>query len=178
VLLAQGLARGTQRVTGYPYRSPEGLSPAGLRLDRYLRPLGFTIDHLDAGRTYIYSTDLVPWYPGKHPRGKGDLRPTADEVALCWPWFERELALVQPRAVVQLGKWTADRFLRRYGDELLGGRALLEVAGYSFAAAVAGRRVTALAAYHPSAIWGKFEEPGDESWRRASEVLSQLLGTG
>jgi uracil-DNA glycosylase family 4 len=163
-------------VTGYPYRSPEGLSPAGRLIDGYLRPLGFTIDHLDASRTYVYSTDLVPWYPGKHPRGKGDLRPTAEEVALCWPWFAREVELVQPRAVVLLGGWTADRFLRRYGEEPLGGRGLLDVAGYPSAAAIGGRRVTALAAYHPSAIWGKLEEPGHESWRRTIKVLSQLLG--
>ena len=65
LLLAQGLAQGTQRVTGYPYRAPHGLSPAGLRLDAFLRPLGHTIDHTDSTRRYAYSTDLVPWFPGK-----------------------------------------------------------------------------------------------------------------
>lgn len=176
MLLAQGLAQSTQRVTGYPYRKPIGLSPTGERLDGFLRPLGYTIDHTDSSRVYAYSTDLVPWYPGKNPSGKGDLRPTSDEVEQCWRFFEREVDLVSPRAIILLGGWAADRYLRRYGARPLD-TGLAQAGGRRFESSVAGHRVTAVVAFHPSAVWGKFQAPGQESWDRAVDTLSQLLAT-
>ena len=174
VLLAQGLAQSTQRVTGYPYRKPSGLSPAGHRLDDFLRPLAYTIDHTDSSRVYVYSTDLVPWYPGRNPTGKGDLRPSPADVELCWSYFERECGLVRPRAVVLLGRWAADRYLRRYGRERLGGP-LAQAVGRCFETRVNGMDVTAVAAYHPSAIWGAFERVGRENWAGAVAALGPIL---
>jgi len=176
LLLAQGLAQSTQRMTGYPYRKRSGLSPAGARLDEFLRPLCHTIDHTDKLRTYAYSTDLVPWYPGKHPRGRGDLRPTTDQIARCWGWFERECELVQPQAIVLLGGWATDHFLRRYSRERLRGT-VERAAGRLFQANVAGRPVVATAAYHPSAVWGRYEEAGRKSWARAVAVVRPHLGS-
>jgi uracil-DNA glycosylase family 4 len=174
VLLAQGLAKGTQRVTGYPYRKPGGLSQAGQRLDGFLKPLGYTIDHTAEGRIYAYSTDLVPWYPGRHPRGKGDLRPSARDVNACWEWFERECQLVAPRAVILLGTWAAVGFLRRYSSQRLTGR-LEDATGHAFTASIEGNDVIAVAAFHPAAIWGRYEEPGRESWRGVRDVLMPML---
>jgi len=122
VLLAQGLAQGTQRITGYPYRRPSGLSDAGRRLDEFLRPLGHTIDHTDESRTYAYSTDLVPWFPGETADGRHDVEPTDEEIAHCWGWFEREVALVRPRAAVLLGHPAARHFLTRYANLKVGRR--------------------------------------------------------
>jgi uracil-DNA glycosylase len=118
LLLAQGLAQSTQRVTGFPYRKPGGLSDAGRRLDAFLRPLGHTIDHTDGSRLYAYSTDLVPWYPGKD--GKYDVEPTDREIAECWRFFEREVELVTPDAIVLLGRPATRAFLRRYAGVTVG----------------------------------------------------------
>lgn len=171
MLLAQGLAQGTQRVTGYPYRSPSGLSPTGRRLDALLEPLGHTIDHTDEGRSYAYSTDLVPWYPGKNRRGR-DNRPSSDDVAICWRWFERECTLVEPRAVILLGGWASDHFLRRYAVERPAMGRLEDMAGKIFAVTVSRNPFIATPAFHPAAIWGRFEAPGRESWRRAAAALT------
>lgn len=176
MLLAQGLAQSTQRVTGYPYRAPAGLSPAGRRLDGFLAPLGYTIDHTDKRRTYAYSTDLVPWYPGKHPRGKGDLRPEAADVDLCWEFFEREYELVEPRVVILLGGWAADRFLKRYAAEPPKKLRLEDLGGELFEASLAGRPLVATTAFHPSAVWGKFERVGRESWEKVGAGISTSLG--
>jgi len=174
MLLAQGLAQSTQRVTGYPYRNPTGLSPAGERLDGFLRPLEYTIDHTDSSRAYVYSTDLVPWYPGKHPAGKGDIRPAADDVEHSWRFFQQEVQLVRPRVIILLGGWAADRYLRRYGAGPLKA-GLTESAGKRFESSVAGHPIAAVVAFHPSAVWGRFEVSGRESWLRAVETVQQLL---
>lgn len=47
--------------------------------------------------------------PGKNTTGEGDRRPSPAEIALCAPWLERELALVQPRVVLLLGRLAIDR---------------------------------------------------------------------
>jgi uracil-DNA glycosylase family 4 len=174
LLLAQGLPKDTQRVTGYPYRERDGLNAAGRRLDGFLSPLGYTIDHTKLGPTYVYSSDLVPWYPGKHPRGRGDRKPSREEVQLCWQFFEREVGLVQPKAVVLLGRWPADLFLRRYASEPLRGR-LCDIAGRRFVASVDGHRVVATVAFHPAAIWGKFGQIGARTWERAVGALEPVL---
>lgn len=177
ILLAQGLAQSTQRVTGYPYRRPEGLSQAGRRLDDFLKPLGYTIDHTDETRTYAYSTDLVPWYPGRDPRGKGDLKPSPEEVEHCWRWFEAEVALVEPQAMLLLGLWPADRFLRRYERQRFKGP-LSEAATRLYEVEVLGRRIATAIAYHPSAAWGRFEVDARHTWRSAAELLAPVLRVG
>jgi uracil-DNA glycosylase family 4 len=174
VLLGQGLAESTQRVTGYPYRKPDGLSVAGRRLDAFLRPLGQTIDHSATDRAYVYSTDLVPWYPGKDPRGSGDQRPHREEIDQCWRFFEAEIALVQPRAILLLGRWTAGHFLRKYSDARLTGR-LEDASRYGYRARIGSHDVVAVPAFHPAAIWGRFEQAGRTSWRRAVQVLAPIL---
>lgn len=175
VLLGQGLAQSAQRVTGLPYRTVNGLSPAGRRLDSFLKPLGHTIDHTEAGRIYAYSTDLIPWYPGKRPSGKGDLRPTHEQLELCWGWFERECDLVKPQAIMLLGKWPAQCFLRRYSPTKLSQPRFVDVSGAVFEASVHGHDLVAVPTYHPSAIWGRFEEAGRRSWEFAAAALRPIV---
>src|SRR5512139_687262 len=47
-------------------------------------------------RECYYMTAVTKCYPGKHPGGKGDRKPTPVEQQLCRPFLERELASVQP----------------------------------------------------------------------------------
>jgi len=178
MLLAQGLAQGTQRVTGYPYRTPEGLSAAGKRLDEFLRPLGYTIDHTDEARTYAYSTDLVPWFTGKTPDGRHDNEPMDEEIAACWTWFEREVALVEPRGILLLGHPAARHFLNRYADMRIGRRrpALAELRGQSYPSTVGSANdLTAVVAYHPSAAWGSLQRRAQESYAAAQPLLRTTL---
>lgn len=177
LLLAQGLALGTQRVTGYPYRRPEGLSDAGRRLDDFLAPLGHTIDHTCHARRYAYSTDLIPWFPGKSEDGRHDIPATSAEVAECWHWLERQITLVQPDAIVLLGRDATRAFLPRHAgiEARRTSPSLLQLAERPYPVRFDGRQLLAVVAWHPSSAWGKFATSARATYERAQVLLSRAL---
>jgi uracil-DNA glycosylase len=89
-------------VEGRPF-----VGPAGRELDRVLEAAG--IDRDDA-----YVTNAVKHFKFKQ-RGKRRIhdKPTYTEVGACLPWLERELDLLEPRAVVALGATAAQGLLGR-----------------------------------------------------------------
>jgi uracil-DNA glycosylase len=88
--------------TGQPF---SGRSGAELR--RWLEEAGIDEDHLP------YRTAITKCFPGKAPTGGGDRRPSPAEIALCRPWLDLELALLQPRVMILIGGMAIDRFLGR-----------------------------------------------------------------
>ena len=48
-------------------------------------------------------TAVTKCYPGKGKNGKGDRVPSKAEQALCRPFLQREIALVQPRVLILVG---------------------------------------------------------------------------
>ncbi len=116
-------------------RRDRGRNGTSERADRANRS---TIDHTDETRTYAYSTDLVPWFPGKTPDGHHDNEPTDEEISECGAWFEREVALVEPKAILLLGHPAARHFLNRYADMRMGRRrpGLADLKGRTYPAAV------------------------------------------
>ena len=54
-------------------------------------------------RMRYYMTAVTKCYPGKQPKGKGDRKPSRAEQALCRPFLEQEMALVQPRVLLAVG---------------------------------------------------------------------------
>jgi DNA polymerase len=73
---------------------------SGRLLDRMLAAIG-----LERGQVYI--SNIVPWRP---PANRS---PTPGEIALCLPFIERHLALVQPQVLVLLGATAAKTLLNR-----------------------------------------------------------------
>jgi len=73
---------------------------SGTRLFQWLGEAGLSEESF---RRDYYMTAVTKCYPGKDASGKGDRRPTRAEQALCRPFLERELALVQPRIVLAVG---------------------------------------------------------------------------
>jgi uracil-DNA glycosylase len=73
---------------------------SGTRLFQWLAEAGF---EENAFRAQYYMTAVTKCYPGKHPKGKGDRKPTVAEQKLCRPFLERELALVRPRVLLAVG---------------------------------------------------------------------------
>ena len=71
---------------------------SGKLLDRMLAAIG-----LD--RTSVYITNIIPWRP------PGNRNPTPEEIALCLPFLERHLELVNPTVVVALGGVSAKQLL-------------------------------------------------------------------
>ena len=82
--------------------------PAGKRLFRWFAEAGWSEDEF---RSLNYVTAITKCYPGPHPSGRGDRVASKAEQALCEPWLEQELALVQPQVVVPVGGLAIGRFL-------------------------------------------------------------------
>lgn len=111
--------------------------PGGVLLGRWLVAAGYDRDHW---RDQCYITSLTRCFPGKAPNGKGDRRPSPAELALCRPFLEAELRLVQPRMVLAIGGMAIEHFLGRAAlDQVVG--TVVEVDG---------RRVLPLP--HPSGV--------------------------
>jgi DNA polymerase len=87
-------------VVGEPF-----VGPAGQLLDRALGEAG--ID-----REQVFVTNVVKHFKWR-PSGKRRLheRPDRAEVRACYPWFEAELALARPLAIVCLGATAAAAIL-------------------------------------------------------------------
>jgi len=81
---------------------------SGRRLFQWLAEAGWEEAEFRATQ---YMTAITKCYPGKSPGGKGDRAPSRAEQALCAPFLERELALVQPEVVIPVGGLAVRRFL-------------------------------------------------------------------
>lgn len=73
---------------------------SGRRLFRWLGKAG--LEEADFRASY-YMTAVTKCYPGKHPKGKGDRKPSRAEQRLCRPFLQQELALVQPQVLLAVG---------------------------------------------------------------------------
>ena len=130
---------------------------SGRRLFQWLAEAG--MEETDF-RTRYYMTAVTKCYPGKHPNGKGDRKPSRAEQKLCQPFLERELALVQPRMLVAVGGLAIETLL---GQKLR----LSETVGRVFE--VGGRCVLPLP--HPSgaSLWPN--RPENQALIRQALVL-------
>ena len=66
-------------------------------------PAGYLHEH-------IYLSSLTRCDPGRNPRGDGDRRPSPAEVALCRPFLDAELQLLQPRVILLVGTMAIETF--------------------------------------------------------------------
>ena len=73
---------------------------SGRRLFEWLGETGF--EEVDFRARY-YMTAVTKCYPGKHPKGKGDRKPSRAEQKLCRPFLDGELVLVQPKVLLAVG---------------------------------------------------------------------------
>ena len=92
---------------------------SGQRLFQWLSEAGFDETEF---RTRAYMTAVTKCYPGRHPKGKGDRKPSRAEQKLCRPFLDQELALVQPRALLAVGGLAIETLLgqRLRLDEAVG----------------------------------------------------------
>ncbi len=82
---------------------------AGHELDRWMVRAGFA----DAAefRRRVYIAALMRCFPGRNPRGNGDLRPPPRGIANCAHWLDAELAMLRPRLIIPVGQLAIARFL-------------------------------------------------------------------
>jgi uracil-DNA glycosylase family 4 len=113
----------------------EGLAFAGRNgqlLDRMLGAIGLK-------REQIMLTNVIPWRP------PGNRTPSGPEMDICRPFIERQIALVEPKAILLLGNFTA-RFFFGGNDTIHGMRGQWREIG------IAGRAIPAIASLHPQEL--------------------------
>jgi len=92
--------------------------PGGRILQHWLEQAGFPSGHL---HEHTYLSSLTRCDPGKHPSGNGDRRPSAPEMALCRPFLDEELRLVQPKVVLLVGTMAIEAFFGKVKlEEVIG----------------------------------------------------------
>ena len=93
---------------------------AGKELFRWLASIDITESDF---RREVYMTAITKCYPGRVAGGSGDRRPSGPEIALCRPFLEAQLSLVQPRAMLLVGGLAIDRYFpKRPLTEIIGKR--------------------------------------------------------
>lgn len=93
----------TAHVTSTFYRGP-----AGERLRGWFVEAGFSEE--DFG-TRVYLAAITKCFPGRLPGSSKDRLPSRAEQALCRPWLDAELAMVNPRVIVLFGGLAIKTFL-------------------------------------------------------------------
>lgn len=81
---------------------------AGKRLFQWFSTLGMTEEKI---RHWGYITAVTKCYPGKAAHGKGDRKPTPQEVAHCALYLDEALRLLSPSVVVLIGGLAIERIL-------------------------------------------------------------------
>jgi uracil-DNA glycosylase family 4 len=82
---------------------------AGRELDRWMVRAGFA--SAEEFRRLTYIAALMRCFPGRNPRGSGDLRPSPAGIANCAHWLDAELAMLEPKALFLVGQLAIARFL-------------------------------------------------------------------
>ena len=92
---------------------------AGKQLMRWFVRAGFAGE--SDVRARVYMTAMTTCFPGRRADGAGDRRPSGREVALCAPWLDTLLDVLQPRLILPVGGLALSRFLPgRTLDEVIG----------------------------------------------------------
>ncbi len=131
---------------------------AGKTLFRWFAELG--VDE-EAFRARAYMAAVCRCFPGKAPKG-GDRVPAPDEIARCATHLAAEVALVEPRLVIPVGKLAIAQVLPT-------ATALAEVVGVITPTRFHGRAVDVAPLPHPS---------GASTWHRTEPgktLLAQAL---
>lgn len=93
---------------------------AGKELFRWMRSIGIEEDEL---RSRVYMTAITKCFPGRSPGETGDRRPSPREIALCRPWLDAQLALIDPAVILLVGSLAIERYFPKTPlAELIGRR--------------------------------------------------------
>lgn len=143
---APGVVEGAE---GRPWRGR-----AGGTLRRWLE--------LDEDSFYatFYCASVTRCFPGRAASGRGDRTPTITERALCRPWHEEEVRLLQPTLVVTVGLLAA--------RTIIGASSLAGCVGKSYPA----HEAVVIPLPHPSGASGWLNDPVNRD--RLGQALSHV----
>ncbi|MPZ14730.1 MAG: uracil-DNA glycosylase [Chloroflexi bacterium] len=99
-----------------PVTHREGIhfaGPAGRTLAGWFEAAGFPSGaaHKWPTLSAVWLTSLTRCFPGPSASGNGDRAPTSREVALCRPFLEEEIRVVDPDVIVLVGAMAVRAFL-------------------------------------------------------------------
>ncbi len=136
---------------------------SGRLLDRMLASIGYD-------RTTIRITNILPWRP------PGNRTPTPAEIALCLPFVERHVALVEPKVLIFVGGTAAKTMLRRSeGITRLRGRWFSYVPGVGSGPTddESGSAISARATFHPAFLL-RSPQQKSRAWQDLLEIKSHM----
>ena len=135
------------------------VGPSGQLLDRMLASIG-----LD--RTAAYISNTVFWRP------PGNRNPTTGEMAVCMPFLERMIELVDPKIVVAVGGPAANSLL---GQKTSVGK--LRGKWFTYSSAGLAQPVEATAIYHPAYL---LRTPAQKraAWQDLLEIRAKMRTLG
>ena len=131
------------------------VGPAGKLLDRMLAAIGLE-------RSAVYITNILPWRP------PGNRSPTAEEIALCQPFVERQIELVQPKILVLVGGISAKTLLGRSEGIMRMRGNWFDYASPGLPSPVQGRAI-----FHPDYLLGSPAHKR-EAWIDLLEIKARL----
>lgn len=128
---------------------------SGQLLDRMLKWIG-----LD--RSGFYITNILPWRP------PGNRQPTAAEIAVCLPFIERHIELIDPALLVLVGATSAKALLGT-------SEGIIRLRGRWFAYSGRGlpRSVPAMPIFHPAYLQ-RSPAQKREAWRDLLTIKNRL----
>ena len=80
---------------------------SGTRLFGWLARAGIEEDWF---RTTQYMTSVTKCYPGRQTSGSGDRVPSRREQALCRPFLDQEIQIINPRVIIPIGRLAINLF--------------------------------------------------------------------
>jgi uracil-DNA glycosylase len=133
---------------------------AGKQLFRWFEPLG--LDEAQF-RERVYMAAVCRCFPGKLKKG-GDRVPAPQEIENCRPWLQREIALLEPRLIIPVGRLAIAQFLPV--------RPLQEQIGTAARVRLGELSCDLIALPHPSgaSVWPRIE-PGRTLTARALALI-------
>ena len=92
--------------------------PGGTILQRWLEQAGFPPGYL---HSHVYLSSLTRCDPGRNHHGDGDRRPSTSEIALCKPFLDAEIQLLEPRVILPVGTMAIETFFGKVKlEEVIG----------------------------------------------------------
>lgn len=131
------------------------VGPSGKLLDRMLHAIGLARDD-------VYITNTIYWRP------PGNRTPTPQEVMACYPFMQRQIALIRPRVLALVGGAAAKTVLQRT-------EGIMRLRGRWYDVSVAGMEqpIPAMATFHPAYL---LRSPAQkrEAWQDLQAIRERL----
>ena len=133
---------------------------AGQLLNRMLRDVGLS-------REEVYIANVLKCRP------PGNRDPKTREVQACWALLQRQLRILQPRAIVTLGRFSAQRLTLHYGPL----SAIREIDG--LVCTLGSLEIPVFPIWHPSYVGRQMRmASGNPEWKHQAKVAYQDCITG